>query len=220
MLPPGFYCERLDPGWWGEPLNAVSNLGFLLAAGLAWRHLSRRPDAPAGTTLLAVLLALVGLASLSFHVLATRLTLVLDVAFIALFNVAYLWLFLRRVLSWRAPAAWLAVAGFIGIDVLRGALLPPGLLYGSAMYLPPLCVLLLLAWAARRRSGAAAGRMGAAAAVFAVSLSARTLDQPLCAIWPPGLHFVWHLLNALVLLQLITAFVQAAAPGAGTRSSG
>ncbi|WP_255375355.1 hypothetical protein [Saccharomonospora sp. CUA-673] len=31
------YCERLEPGLLGEPLNTVSNLGFLLAAIAIWR---------------------------------------------------------------------------------------------------------------------------------------------------------------------------------------
>ena len=26
------YCERVAPGLWGEPLNAVTNLAFVLAA--------------------------------------------------------------------------------------------------------------------------------------------------------------------------------------------
>lgn len=29
------YCERLLPGFWDEPLNAVSNLAFWLAAMVA-----------------------------------------------------------------------------------------------------------------------------------------------------------------------------------------
>ena len=31
------YCERLGPGFWAEPLNAWTNLAFLLAALLAPR---------------------------------------------------------------------------------------------------------------------------------------------------------------------------------------
>ncbi len=40
-----FYCERVAPGLWGEPLNAISNGAFWLAAlWLWWRSLRlRRP---------------------------------------------------------------------------------------------------------------------------------------------------------------------------------
>jgi hypothetical protein len=30
------YCERVAPGLWGEPLNAVSNIAFLVAAVAVW----------------------------------------------------------------------------------------------------------------------------------------------------------------------------------------
>ena len=31
------YCERLGPGFWAEPLNATSNLAFIVSATLlAW----------------------------------------------------------------------------------------------------------------------------------------------------------------------------------------
>jgi len=222
MLPPGFYCERLGLGPWDEPLNALSNFGFLLAAGwLGWRQAPRSGRAAGAVRLLAGLLALVGLASLSFHTRATTFTQILDVAFIGLFNVVYLVLFGRLVLAWTRRGAALAALAFVAIDQLRGLLLPAGFLYGSAMYLPPLLVLLLLAGAARRRSPAAAAQMLQAAAVFSISLLARTLDRPLCPLWPAGLHFVWHLLNAWVLLRLVTAFalgaVTVASPDPGAR---
>ena len=35
------YCERTDPGLWSEPLNAVTNLAFLVAAALLWRRAGR-----------------------------------------------------------------------------------------------------------------------------------------------------------------------------------
>jgi len=35
------YCERLGPGLWAEPLNALTNLAFLLTALASWQ-LARR----------------------------------------------------------------------------------------------------------------------------------------------------------------------------------
>ena len=34
--PVDLYCERTDPGYWSEPLNALSNASFILAAGAAF----------------------------------------------------------------------------------------------------------------------------------------------------------------------------------------
>jgi hypothetical protein len=89
------------------------------------------------------------------------------------------------------------------------------------MYLPPLLVLAMLILAGRKRASSASWMMLQAAALFTLSLTARTLDQPLCPVWPAGLHFVWHLLNALVLLRLIQALqagLAAAISGGGGTS--
>ena len=38
FTPLDLYCERLGPEFWAEPLNAISNGGFIVAAWLAWRN--------------------------------------------------------------------------------------------------------------------------------------------------------------------------------------
>ncbi len=35
--------------------------------------------------------------------------------------------------------------------------------------------------------------------LFAVALTARTVDEWLCPWWPMGTHFLWHLLNGGVI---------------------
>jgi hypothetical protein len=44
-----------------------------------------------------------------------------------------------------------------------------------------------------------AKHLAGAAFVFAISLSLRQLDLPLCSDWRWGTHFLWHLLNAVTL---------------------
>ncbi len=46
------------------------------------------------------------------------------------------------------------------------------------------------------------------AGVFLVSLIARSLDNALCAWWPYGTHFVWHILNAIVLYRLVCDYLR------------
>ncbi len=36
------YCERTDASLWSEPLNALSNLGFLLVAVVLWKRVAGR----------------------------------------------------------------------------------------------------------------------------------------------------------------------------------
>jgi ceramidase len=193
------YCERLAPGLWGEPLNALSNLAFLLAAAVLWFRY--RPE-QRYLRALVVLLALIGLGSLSFHTAATELTRVFDVLFIALFVFFYVVCFGHW--FWGLPwsRAWLFAPALLLLGV---ALIPVSLLIpaGSGSYLAAGVALVGIAVALRffgppgtRRHWRA---FGIAAVVFAVSLTLRTVDLSACAGWPTGTHYLWHLLNAVVL---------------------
>jgi hypothetical protein len=46
-----------------------------------------------------------------------------------------------------------------------------------------------------------------AALIFSLSLFFRSIDGAVCPAWPAGTHFLWHILNALVLGVLIRAAV-------------
>jgi hypothetical protein len=58
----GGYCERVDAAFWSQPINAMTNAAFLIAALWAWR----RPDLPVMGRVLAVILALIGIGSCFF----------------------------------------------------------------------------------------------------------------------------------------------------------
>jgi hypothetical protein len=78
-IPIDLYCERVSPSFWAEPVNAVSNLAFLIAAIAAfdlWRRAGKSDRA---------ILALVAVGSFAFHTLATRGAMWLDVIPIGLF---------------------------------------------------------------------------------------------------------------------------------------
>ena len=68
------YCERgLDPGFWAEPVNAVTNAGFILAGLVGLWLLARRPGerAKALPLLLILNLFVIGIGSFLFHTYAT-----------------------------------------------------------------------------------------------------------------------------------------------------
>src|SRR6478752_5502086 len=90
------YCERTGDLLWSEPLNALSNIAFFIAAWLLWKsykanHIRSRP-----TAVLIALIALVGFGSTLFHTFANGLTMLGDVIPIAVFTFYYLWNALRR----------------------------------------------------------------------------------------------------------------------------
>src|SRR3954452_2771936 len=227
--PVDLYCERLDASFWAEPLNAVSNAAFLIAAGAAllrWRH-AGASDLP--VLLLIVVVAVVGIGSFLFHTLANRWSELADVLPIAVFIYGYFLLAMRRFLGLGAPAAialtllfagfsfgfvrlWLLAFGPRGVEITNG----------SVGYFPAALALLgvggLLVAAGRSADGAGApavATFGAraqagrsllrAALLFVVSLLFRSVDLALCGSWPLGTHFVWHVLNAALLFRLVDA---------------
>lgn len=199
------YCERLGPGFWAEPWNAVTNLGFLVAAALglwvAWRR--GRLDPP--MLGLTGLVAAVGIGSFLFHTVATAWAGLADVVPILLFILGYLGTALARFggLGW--GSAGLGVLGFLAASAALAPLFRSLALGSSAGYLPAFLAMVGIGgWLAVRRHPSASGIL-VAAVLFGLSLSLRTFDLPLCASWPIGTHFLWHLLNAAVLgLLLVT----------------
>ncbi len=228
------YCERVDPGFWGEPLNEFSNAAFLVAAAFAFQRWRRSgANDPAVLTLILVLVA-VGFGSFAYHALATRGAALLDVVPIALFIHGYLLLALHRFLRLAVVAALGILVAFAAFSVALPRLAPQAFLNGSVGYLPALAAMvaiggLSLGPARRshgpavlqpadesRREQARTGNIGrmllGCAALFLVSLALRTVDLALCHQIPHGTHFLWHLLNAVVLYALLQAAISAPIP--------
>jgi hypothetical protein len=204
------YCERTDPSFWAEPLNAWSNGAFLLAAlaGLILLWRARRADWP-----VAILIALVfaiAIGSFLFHTVPRRWTLLADVVPIQLFAFFYFGLALRRFFGASAAAALLGTLAFLAASSALAAVLAlwlPQVLRGSTGYAGFVLALFGVAavLVARGQAGATARQIGLAGLVFGLSLTFRSLDGLACQHVPLGLHWAWHLLNAAVLYLLLRA---------------
>jgi Ceramidase len=205
--PVDLYCERTDPSFWAEPVNALSNAAFLIAAAFAYRDRRRAGSHDIATLLLIAVTVLVGLGSFAFHTLATRGAALLDVIPIAVFIHGYLYVAIRRFIGLGCLASLAIVVAFFAFREGLAAILPRGLLNGSAGYLPALAAMLVVGGLVRSTP---AGRMLLwAAVVFAVSLTFRTIDLAVCAGLPLGTHALWHGLNAVVLYLLVRAAIDA-----------
>lgn len=197
------YCERLGPGFWGEPVNAVTNLAFVLvAAVMAWRLRGTGLRKAWG---MVALLAMIGLGSAVFHTFATVWAGVADVVPIVGFVLLYLYAANRD--FWQVPRVWagLGVVAFVPFAAVLTPLFAP-LIGGSAAYAPLPVVIALYAWGLRRRAPATARGLATGAGLLAVSIMLRALDMAICAHLPLGTHFAWHLLNALMLGWMIGVY--------------
>ena len=207
------YCERIDGSFWAEPLNAVTNAAFLVAA-LAGFWLWRRQGGRDAVTLVLIgLVFAIGIGSFLFHTMPQGWTLLADVVPIQLFALCYFGLALNRFLGLSplaaAAGALLFLAACFGLASGLAPLLPAGM-RGSAGYAGFLIGLFGVALAARGRGDAVTDkRIAVAGFVFALSLTFRSLDSVLCGALPFGLHWGWHLLNGLLLYLLLRAAILA-----------
>lgn len=209
--PIDIYCERLGPGFWAEPVNALSNLAFIAVSAYALFELNRSGRRDPALLGLALLVGAIGVGSFLFHTFANTWSEIADVAPITLFIYAYLALILIRffALSWPVSVGLLVVF-FVFNWQVEGLLSP--LIAGSAAYVPALAALLALGAVLAARGNPAGRFLLMAGCVFLVSLSLRTLDRPLCPDWTLGTHWLWHLLNATTLALLLFGAMAASKP--------
>ena len=213
------YCERTSPAFFAEPVNALTNLAYLVAAFAAWRLEVSRPN-PAARVLIAALVwstVAVGTGSALFHTIATSWASWADVFPILAFMLVFLWITVSRFLAWPAWPSAITVAAFIGLTFSLEAFVPETVLWGGAYATPTLFVMVGAGIALKMRRSPAANALLAAAGLFVLSFTFRTLDMPLCARLPFGTHFMWHLLNATLLFLLTRAAILYAPPPARPR---
>lgn len=194
------YCERLGPDYWAEPVNAVTNAAFLIAAAVVWPRVRGMRMGRA----LAVVLAAIGVGSYLFHTHATRLTGLMDVLPILGFILLYLYAASRDFLGLSPLRAGLATAAFIPYAAATVPLwsMVPGL-GSSAGYMPVPVLILFYAALLRGSAPVTARGLAIGAGILLLSLAFRTLDGPLCDAVPFGTHFLWHILNGIMLGWMI-----------------
>lgn len=206
------YCERSDPSFWAEPLNAWSNAAFWIAAALFACGLvvSAKPARQAASVVspalnraqlrdlwvLGALLVGIGVGSFSFHTYAVRWAGLLDVGFIVLWVNWYLWVSARSVLRWSA----LLTIGALVAHLLLAIVLLIVTQWFLMSYAPTALAAYLLALHASRFPLPGRRYLWACAIVFTLSMVFAGLDKPLCDIVPTGTHFLWHIFNATALL--------------------
>lgn len=201
------YCERTSAAFWAEPINAATNLSYVVAA-LALVILLRRNALRTDWYgwWLIVNLAGIGLGSFLFHTFATRATMLADLLPIFVYQFAFLASYLRRVADWRRTAVAGAVLAFLLLTV-AGLQLPREWLNGSLIYSSALLFIGGLA-VLHRRIGRHEPRLLAWAFAFLVAaLACRSLDDWLCPLWSTGTHFLWHLLTGVVLYLTTRAYL-------------
>lgn len=199
------YCERTDASYWSEPVNAVTNAAFLIAALVMWWR-CRGAHVPLARVMI-VLLAAIGVGSYLFHTHAVIWAAVLDVAPIGLFILTYV--FAANLHFWNL--GWIyaigATALFFPYNYMATLVFNQHPFFAiSSQYWPVPVLIALYAFALRKRANRTSRGLAIGAGILVVSLIARSLDEILCDAFPLGTHFLWHLLNALMLGWMIEVY--------------
>lgn len=194
------YCERTDASYWSEPVNALTNAAFLIAAVIMWRL----TGGLMGGRVLSGILFVIGVGSWLFHTHATAWAAAADTTPIMAFVLVYIFLANRDFWGWRVWTSAIGAAAYVPYTMLLTPVFGALPFFGISSFYWPLPVLIFgYALLLRVRSPRTARHLAIGAAILCVSLTARSLDEPLCAALPLGTHWLWHCLNAVMLGWMI-----------------
>ncbi len=204
------YCERVGTHLLAEPINAISNVAFLIAAYAAFMHGCKHQSHTNGSYWLVFWLALIGIGSTLFHTFANRWSAAADVLPIYLYQFSIIGLYGAAIGRHRqsSPSIYSAMVLILFIlTVLLFSLLPRDLLNGSVGYFPALVFTLAIGIYHYQFFTVQRYALLLAALLLILSLTFRSIDLALCNLWPIGTHFLWHLLNGAVLYLTLIAYL-------------
>lgn len=214
FTPLDVYCERLDPGFWAEPANALTNL-LIVAAGLFGVSRVRGYQTGAFAETLAWWVVVIGVGSFLFHTTAVELTKWADILPIAAFTLAMALFALRRFarLSWPASLAYFVIY-LVAISVVTWFV--PAWLHeatnGTTGYLPAFGGFVFCGVVALARGSPGGWYALACAGILLVGFVFRAIDRDVCGVFPVGTHFLWHISIALMLVVSLEAVAKHGAP--------
>ena len=198
--PIDIYCERLDIGIWAEPINAVTNVAFILASIFMWLRCKNLVEG----RILSFLLFSIGCGSFLFHTFAQTWAAILDVTAILIFILTYIFIANRRFLAWSKMVSLIGVILFFPYHLFLVSILSNIQFLGSSLQYIPVAILIFIYSGLLRKSEPNLSRgLFIGATILCLSIFSRAIDEPLCSIVPVGTHFVWHILNAIMLSWMI-----------------
>ena len=209
LTPIDIYCERISPDFWAEPINAITNVAFIISAYVAHLYVQRLGDVNWRAYILIGLLTAIGIGSFLFHTFAVQWAMLSDVVPIFLFQLCFIALYANDVMK----AGVIKIFGIFAVFFALSygvSYIPPDVMNGSLAYIP--AALLVSAYGVWHCfSGQVVAERAIlliAAALFFISICFRSLDMSVCNAFPQGTHFIWHVLNATVLYLCVRGYAK------------
>ena len=203
------YCERVSSDLFAEPINFLSNIAFIIAFYILLRRLKDfsfiNKSYKRYTTILTYLILLIGLGSFLFHAFGNLWSAFADTLPIMIFILFYLYLAVRFYLEQTNLVSIAALIIFLSLNILLG--------YAGveeiSSYLTALFAMLLISVISLTRDEIEISRgLFITSIIFIISLTFRQLDNFACSYMSLGTHWIWHILNAILLYSLVLLFIK------------
>lgn len=195
------YCERVDASYWSEPLNALSNIGFILIGLFLFHRLKNGNDK--WSIFFSVNLVVIGIGSFLFHTHANILSMFADIIPIMIMIIAFFFYSFKNVLGFGRIISVASTVVVAGTGIFLGSL-KLSYFSGSEAYFNVLAALCFFCFMLKNQNTPLSRMYLKAALIFIISLIFRSLDSFLCGSFPFGTHFLWHLNNGYLIYYMIS----------------
>ena len=157
---------------------------------------------------LSIVIFLIGLGSFLWHTFPNRITGFVDIFFIVLFMFIYTYKIYSYKISVSKLSSYIIAGMFILSSYFIGQLLSKTVISSSGFYIVIILHLILLCLIFKRKGIEIKilNSLLKATFLFILSLFLRTIDNIICLSFELGTHFLWHILNALVLFYLLNFY--------------
>jgi hypothetical protein len=203
------YCERVSSDFFAEPINFLSNIAFIIAFYILLRRLKDLSFSDNShkryTTILTYLILLIGLGSFLFHAFGKLWSAIADTLPIMMFILIYLYIAVRFYLKQNNFVAAAALIIFLSLNVFLGY---AGIEEISSYLTALFAMLIISALSLMRKEIAISRGLFNASLIFMISITFRQLDAFTCYYIPFGTHLIWHILNAILLYNLVLLFIK------------
>tara|TARA_B100001121_G_scaffold310523_1_gene342209 strand:+ start:2514 stop:3164 length:651 start_codon:yes stop_codon:yes gene_type:complete len=203
------YCERISPEIFSEPVNFFSNFAFWITFFLLLKKHNKKNYRDEVTRIysfiLIILVFLIGAGSFLFHLFGNLWSLLADTISIMIFIILYLYLAVRFYLGQTLFVSAFAILFFLILNYLLSYL---GIKEISS-YLIALLSMLIISYIAysENKRDISYGLL-LSSVIFTLSLGFRQLDLFACAQFSLGTHWIWHILNSILLYTLVLLFIE------------
>ena len=197
-----FYCERTNQQIFNEPVNAISNIFFIIVS-LSLIKILRKNQSNKIYYIQPILIFFIGIGSFLFHLNPNIITLYSDVIPIFLFSLSFIFFFNRDVININYLNNTLLFLLFFFLFLFITPKLNYEILNGSEFYFANYFFLTMYTiWLYLKKSDFFQLLL-LGFIFFNLSILLRSLDNHICEYFSIGTHFLWHFLNAY-LLKILT----------------